>query len=86
MALDLNLNGADDPFELEPATLELELAPQRLPAYARLLLDVLSGDPTVAIRADDAEESWRIVEPVVDACSEGLVPMRSYPAVSSFEP
>ena len=86
MALDLNLNGAVDPFELEPASLELELAPQQLPAYARLLLDVLSGDPTLSIRADDAEESWRIVEPVVDAWNEGLVPMRSYPAGSSFEP
>ena len=86
MALDLNLNGAGDPFELEPATLELELAPQRLPAYARLLLDVLNGDPTLSIRADEAEESWRIVEPVVDAWSEGLVPMQSYPAGSSFEP
>ena len=86
MALDLNLNGAEDPFELEPASLELELAPQRLPAYARLLLDVLSGDPTLSIRADDAEESWRIVEPVVDAWRKGVVPMQSYPAGSSFEP
>ena len=86
MALDLNLNGADDPFELEPATLGLELAPQRLPAYARLLVDLLDGDPTLAIRADEAEESWRIVEPVVHAWGEGLVPMRSYPAGSSFEP
>ena len=86
MALDLNLNGADNPFELEPATLELELAPQRLPAYARLLLDVLNGDPTLSIRADDAEESWRIVEPVVDAWSKGLVPLQSYSAGSSFEP
>ena len=86
MALDLNLNGAEDPFELEPASLELELAPQRLPAYARLLLDVLSGDPTLSIRADDAEESWRIIEPVVDAWSKGLVPMQTYPAGSAFEP
>ena len=36
--------------------------------------------------ADEAEESWRIVEPVVDAWSEGLVPLRSYPAGTSFEP
>ena len=79
MALDLNLNGANDPFELEPA-------PQRLPAYARLLLDLRKGDPTLSIRADDAEESWRIVEPVVDAWSGGMVLMQSYPAGSSFEP
>ena len=37
-------------------------------------------------RADEAEELWRIAEPVVDAWSAGLVPLRSYPAGTSFEP
>lgn len=86
MSLELNLNGADDPFELEPASLDLELAPQRLPAYARLLLDLLQGDPTLSIRADEAEESWRIVEPILDAWRDDAVPMRTYEAGSEFEP
>ena len=85
VALDLNLNGADDPFDLAPARLELEPEPQHLPAYGLLLLDVLRGDCTFSIRADEAEESWRIIDPVVEAWSEGLVPMREYPAGSAFE-
>jgi glucose-6-phosphate 1-dehydrogenase len=53
-----------------------------LPAYGRLLLDVLSGDPTLSIRGDEAEESRRIVDPVVAAWSRDLVPMEEYPAGS----
>jgi glucose-6-phosphate 1-dehydrogenase len=47
---------------------DLELAPHELPAYSRLLLDVTEADPTLSIRADEAEESWWIVEPILQAC------------------
>jgi glucose-6-phosphate 1-dehydrogenase len=53
-----------------------------LPAYGRLLLDVLNGDPTLSIRADEAEESWRVVTPVIDAWTKDLVPLEEYPAGS----
>ncbi len=86
LSLDLNLNGAGDPFELEPAELDLELAPQEMTAYARLLLDVLEGDNTLSIRADEAQEAWRIVTPILEAWKEGKVPMQEYPAGSEFEP
>jgi glucose-6-phosphate 1-dehydrogenase len=86
MSLGLNLNGEGEPFDLQPAALSLELTPQELPAYARLLLDVFEGDTTFSIRDDEAEESWRIVEPVVEAWKNGQVPMREYPAGSDFEP
>jgi len=86
MSLDFNLNGHGDPFDLEPASLSLELAPQELPAYARLLLDLLRGDPVLSIRADEAEEAWRIVTPILEAWREGRVPMREYAAGSEFEP
>ncbi len=36
-------------------------------AYERLLDDALDGDPRYFARADGVEESWRIVQPVVDA-------------------
>ncbi|MDQ4070153.1 MAG: glucose-6-phosphate dehydrogenase [Actinomycetota bacterium] len=65
MVLDLALNGAGDPFCLEPAELTLELAPQELSAYARLLVEALEGDPALSIRGDEAEECWRIVEPIL---------------------
>jgi len=80
---DIALNGADDPFDLETARWELELAPQRLSAYARLLVDAMDGDPALSIRGDEAEESWRIVEPIIDAWGDGISPLLSYPAGSS---
>jgi glucose-6-phosphate 1-dehydrogenase len=86
MILDLSINGPGDPFDLEPAALKMELAPQELPAYARLLLDALNGDPTLSIRDDEAEESWRIMAPILEVWDEGRVEMRDYPAGSEFEP
>jgi glucose-6-phosphate 1-dehydrogenase len=82
MSLRVNINGPGDPFILEAAELDLELAPHALPAYARLLLDVMEGDPTLSIRAGEAEESWRIVEPILQAWDAGLVPLGEYPAGS----
>ncbi|GAB3686703.1 glucose-6-phosphate dehydrogenase [Actinocorallia lasiicapitis] len=35
-------------------------------AYQRVLADAISGDPRRFVRFDLAEESWRIVEPVLD--------------------
>lgn len=63
IGLTLNINGPGDPCRLEEVELDTELAPQDLPAYARLLLDVLEGDATLSIRGDEAEECWQIVEP-----------------------
>src|ERR671915_2075454 len=39
-------------------------------AYQRLLLDLLLGDPTLFIRADEAEGAWNILDPVVRAWAE----------------
>ena len=83
MVLDLALNGAGDPFCLEPAELELTLAPQDLSAYARLLVEALEGDPALAIRGDEAEECWRIVEPIVAQWEKGTPPLLSYLAGSA---
>jgi glucose-6-phosphate 1-dehydrogenase len=83
MSLEVNINGPGDPFLLERAELDAELAPQELPAYARLLLDVLEGDPTFSIRGDEAEESWRIVEPILKTWETGEVTLREYAAGSS---
>ena len=80
------MDGAGDPFVLEPAVLEAELAPQEMTAYARLLLDILEGDNTLSIRADEAEEAWRIVTPILEAWKEGAVPLQEYAAGSEFEP
>jgi glucose-6-phosphate 1-dehydrogenase len=83
VTLDININGPGDPFDLDPAALSLSLPDHDLEPYALLLGDIFSGDPTLSIRADEAEESWRIVEPVLAAWAAGRVPLREYPAGSS---
>jgi glucose-6-phosphate 1-dehydrogenase len=67
---------------LVPLTLDAELEPAELPAYGRLLLDVLHRNAALSIRADEAEESWRVVTPVLDAWADDLVPLQDYPAGS----
>ncbi len=36
-------------------------------AYEALLLDVLDGDPTLFMRADQVENAWKVVMPILDA-------------------
>ncbi len=47
-------------------------------AYETLLADVLVGDQTLFVRADESEEAWRIVAPILDVHSEP----KPYPAGS----
>jgi glucose-6-phosphate 1-dehydrogenase len=83
VVLNLNVNGPYDPFDLEQIELSADFAPQEFfSAYERLFLDLLEGNNTLFVRADEAEEAWRVVEPVLDAWREGLVPLLEYPAGS----
>lgn len=83
LVLTMNINGPGDPFDLEQVALDVDLAEEGLPAYARLLHEVLDGDPTLSIRADEAEESWRIVEPILETWEKNVVPLLEYQAGSS---
>ena len=67
---------------LAPLTLSTRLDPPELPAYGRLLLDVLKGNAALSIRGDEAEQSWRVLTPVLSAWSKDLVPLEEYPAGS----
>ena len=82
IALRLNINGPGDPFDLESVDIDVRLSAHELPPYARLLEDVLEGDPILSIRDDEAVEQWRIVEPILEAWSEGEPALRTYPAGS----
>lgn len=82
VAADIALNGAGDPFCLDAARWELALADQELSAYARILLDVVDGDASLAIRGDEAEHCWHIIEPIVAAWDAGTVPLLGYTAGS----
>jgi glucose-6-phosphate 1-dehydrogenase len=44
---------------------------------------MLSSDPTLSVRADEIEQCWRIVEPVLAAWRKDAVPMQNYSAGSS---
>ncbi|WAZ23888.1 glucose-6-phosphate dehydrogenase [Streptomyces cinnabarinus] len=67
---------------LAPLSLTARMEPPHLPAYGRLLLDVLNGDPALSIRGDEAEEAWRVLTPVLTAWEKDLVPLEEYPAGS----
>jgi glucose-6-phosphate 1-dehydrogenase len=52
-------------------------------AYERLVLDAMIGDGTLFIRGDEAETSWRLYTPVLEAwAAAGREGMDSYPAGS----
>ncbi|MBO0713475.1 MAG: glucose-6-phosphate dehydrogenase [Acidimicrobiales bacterium] len=51
-------------------------------AYERLLLDAMVGDPTLFIRSDEVSESWRIVDPLLQAFGEDQLPLARYAAGS----
>ncbi len=86
LAFGVNLNGPGDPFDLERVELGADFTSQALPAYGRLLLQILAGDCTLSIRGDEAEESWRVVEPILDAWAQNRVPLLEYPAGSDGPP
>jgi glucose-6-phosphate 1-dehydrogenase len=83
ISLAINLNGAGEWFDLERDQLTARLTNQQLPPYSVLLLEVLGGDPTLSIRSDEAEECWRIIDPVLTAWADDAIPLEEYPAGSS---
>jgi glucose-6-phosphate 1-dehydrogenase len=82
VTLELNLNGAGAPFDLERRALDIDLPPRRLSAYGLLLKEMLAGNAALSISDVEAEESWRIVEPILAAWAADEVPLREYPAGS----
>ena len=51
-------------------------------AYERVLRDAFLGDATLFIRADEVDQAWRVVQPLIDAFGAGTVPLSFYPAGS----
>ena len=51
---------------------------QPLEAYERLLLDAMVGDSTLFIRADEVDQAWRIVDPVLESWAAGHPPVSGY--------
>ncbi len=83
LAMEISVNGGDEPFDLHRATLEADLGLGAQAAYTEVLAAILDGDAMLAVRGDAAEECWRIVEPVRDAWRRGEVPLEDYAAGST---
>ncbi|WP_263975138.1 glucose-6-phosphate dehydrogenase [Actinocatenispora comari] len=81
MTLDLTGTGSTA-RTFAPVRLAARMPPPDLPPYGRVLLDALTGDPALSIRGDEAEESWRVVEPVLAGWSADTIPLYEYPAGS----
>ena len=67
-----------------PEEVELRGAPRiaDLPAYAYVLLDVLTGGSNLSVGADEAEEAWHVVTPILESWRANQVPMEEYAAGS----
>lgn len=52
-------------------------------AYSAVLLDVLRGGSRYSVSAEESEQAWRVVEPVLEAWARGAVPLLEHPAGSS---
>jgi glucose-6-phosphate 1-dehydrogenase len=83
VTLDLNVNGPGDPREIDPVTVDTGLAPGALREYGEVLRSIFAADPILSVRGDMAVESWRIVEPVLEAWRDDRVPLEEYPAGST---
>lgn len=83
VCLDLSMNAEGNPFELEQKQLKATLGKPRMLPYGEILGAILDGDPLLSIRGDEAEELWRIVEPVLQAWGSHKVPLQEYAAGSA---
>ncbi len=83
--LRLRLTGvvSGPPAHVAPLQMDETLSEPELPPYSRVLMDVLTGDSKLSMRGDEAEESWRILTPVLQGWQEDVVQMEEYPAGSA---
>jgi glucose-6-phosphate 1-dehydrogenase len=86
LVLELMGTGPGAALSLVPLTLSAEMEPPELSAYGRILLDVLRGNSALSIRADEAEEAWRVIAPVLEGWSRDLAPLTEYDAGSNGPP
>lgn len=83
VGLELNINGAGDPFTTSSAALDAGFGPGDLLEYGEVLKGVLSDGKSLSVRGDSSVEAWRIVEPVVDVWQDATVPLDEYRAGTS---
>jgi glucose-6-phosphate 1-dehydrogenase len=86
ITLDLTGTAAGPPLQLSSVELSAPPPESDLPAYSRVLLDVLDGDGALSVRGDEAEEAWRVMTPVLEGWAADRVAVEEYPAGSEGLP
>jgi glucose-6-phosphate 1-dehydrogenase len=76
--LETTINGPE--FTPLNQTLEMLAEEPRRKAYANLIVEMLNNRPLLFIRGDEAEEAWRVIDPIATAWANDEVPMQTYPA------
>ena len=76
--LEFQAKTPDSLLDLRPVNLEFHyedsFGGQEIPdAYERLLLDALSGDASLFIRSDEIEQSWSIMDPIIEGLGDPTV-------------
>ena len=76
--LEFQAKTPDSILDLRPVNLEFHyedsFGGQEIPdAYERLLLDALNGDASLFIRSDEIEQSWSIMDPLIEGLSDPSV-------------
>jgi glucose-6-phosphate 1-dehydrogenase len=61
-----------DFFKVQPST-----------GYETLIYDAMNGDATLFQRADNIEEGWKVVQPLLDTWKTGRPPLAMYEAGSA---
>ncbi|MFT5353889.1 MAG: glucose-6-phosphate 1-dehydrogenase [Polyangiales bacterium] len=73
-------------MSMSPAQLDFDYAEHfgrsSPPAYEPLFSDVVAGDPTLFLRADEIEASWRFTDAFTKGWAAGASPVREYAAGS----
>jgi glucose-6-phosphate 1-dehydrogenase len=83
LAICLRLSVGGGPDEVSSRELVHGFPEAPLGPYALLLREALIGDAGYSVRDDEAVESWRVIEPFLEAWAEDRVPLLEYPAGSS---
>ncbi|SFT53185.1 glucose-6-phosphate 1-dehydrogenase [Geodermatophilus amargosae] len=75
----------DAPEEGRPPGAQVA-APGERTAYGQVLTDLLSGGTRLSVSGEEAEQAWRIVDPVLQAWAQDAVPLLEYPAGGAGPP
>lgn len=82
LAIDLDINGEGELFDLDRVQLATTFGAGELDAYGEVIDGILRGDHTLSVRGDVAEECWRLIDEVLAVWRAGAVPLEEYPAGS----